>query len=258
MTTRTTIDPGAMLNLATYHHEHEKYYAFQPLEKALTLQRASRILETLADRWMVIQPGEPRRGFPYFGAEDLNETSTIQYTGVLFLEGEGEPAEIGTLKRELRAMADDAHAAGGWLTAAMEASWEMAQQAAQNPLLVSVLGERHRIIANNWQSASLHSLCGKLLYRALEILDKVDLGPSSVRHDLAGPRFSPQYLYAAAELIDRAADLEAEAATLVHDNERRWRVFQQRVCEVSSIGKPRGDDSTTQKGAQPVSEPSGT
>jgi hypothetical protein len=50
-----------------------------------------------------------------------------------------------------------------------------------------------------------------------------------VREDLAGPRLDPGYLYSAAELIDRAADLAADSAELVHDNEPRWRAFRARV-----------------------------
>lgn len=42
-------------------------------------------------------------------------------------------------------------------------------------------------------------------------------------------------LYSASELIDRAADLIAESATLVHENERRWRVFSERVRELRSF-----------------------
>jgi hypothetical protein len=232
MATETTIDPSMMLNLSTFHHEHEKFYAYQPLERALELQRASRVLLTLADRWSEIEPGEPRHGFPYLGAEDLNETAMIQHAGVLFLEAEGEPVEITTLKWDLQNVADDLRAAGTWLSTAMEASWKVALQVLHNPLMANVLGERHRIIANDWQSASLYSLVSTLLCGALDVLKVVDLSPASVRSDLAGPRFIPQYLYSAAELIDRAADLAAEAATLVHDNERRWRVFRSRVREV--------------------------
>lgn len=42
-------------------------------------------------------------------------------------------------------------------------------------------------------------------------------------------RLAPQYMYAAAELVDRAADLLAEGAVLVHGSERPWRVFHDRV-----------------------------
>jgi len=54
-----------------------------------------------------------------------------------------------------------------------------------------------------------------------------------VRADLAGQRSLPPYLYSASELLDRAADLAAESATLVHDNERRWRVFRERVESIT-------------------------
>jgi hypothetical protein len=241
MSTQTAIDPSMMLNLSTYHHEHEKFYAFQPMEKALDMQRASRVLLTLADRWSRIQPGEAHLGNPYLGAEDLNETSTIQHTGVLFLEGEGEPAEIGILERDLHNMADDLYGAGAWLSTAMESSWRVAQQTVRNPLMAGVLGERHRIIANDWESASHFSLIATLLHRALDILEQTDLSPSAIRSDLAGPRFTPQYLYAAAELIDRAADLAAQSAILIHDNERRWRVFHDQVAQVASKPLPAAE-----------------
>lgn len=256
MTKPASLDPTMMLNLATYHHEHEKYYACQPLEKAVELQRASRIVLTLADRWSRIQPGEPKHGNPYLGAEDLNELSTIQHTGVLFLEGEGEPAEITTLKRDLKILAEDLHGSGTWLSTAMESSWDLARQAVQNPLLASVLGERHRIIANDWQGAALYTLVATLLDRALEILDVVDFNPAAVRSDLAGPRFFPQYLYAAAELINRASDLAAESAELIHDNERRWRVFRDRVHEISDSAGARQTDRNSETSAEAVASPS--
>jgi hypothetical protein len=46
----------------------------------------------------------------------------------------------------------------------------------------------------------------------------------------------PRYLDSAAELIDRAADLLAEGSVLVHDSERRWRVFQARVEDLGGEG----------------------
>jgi hypothetical protein len=54
--------------------------------------------------------------------------------------------------------------------------------------------------------------------------------------DLGGERQNPAYLYSAVELIDRASDLLAESATLVHQNERRWRVFGNRARELEQAG----------------------
>jgi hypothetical protein len=140
------------------------------------------------------------------GSEDLNEASTIQHTGVLFMEGEEEPAEITALKRDLETLA----------TSFGEG------------------GERHRIMANDWLSANMQSLISLLIGRALEVLERVEFSPQAVRADLRGQRVFPGYLYSASELVDRAADLVSESATLVHDNERRWRVFRGRVEEISN------------------------
>ena len=139
---------------------------------------------------------------------------------------------ITRLKRELGSMAEDFGAEGQWLATAMQASWQAALQLLQLPALASVLGERHRIIVNNWQSAQQSSLISTVIKRALEIVERVDFAPSAVRTDLAGPRVFPAYLYAAAELINRAADIASESAGLTHDNERRWRVFHRQVQPV--------------------------
>ena len=117
----------------------------------------------------------------------------------------------------------------------MEAAWEAAGRL-RHPGLADLLGERHRIIANDWQAAGLSALVGRLARRAAELLAPLDLSPEGVRADLAGPRLLPGYLHSAAELLDRAADLAAESAALVHDNERRWRVFRTRVEVVVAAG----------------------
>lgn len=218
-----------MSNLAKYHREHEKFYARAPLQTAVALHETSGVLKTLADRWSTTEAQPSMPGNPYRGCEDINETATIQHSGVLFLEGEGEPPELGRLKRDLAAQAEDFGQAGEWLDQAMATSWEVVRKLADHPFLADLLGERHRIIANDWQAASLNSLTARLLRRALDILEVLDLAPDTIRDDLRGPRSYPGYLYSAAELVDRAADLAAESAALVHDNERRWRIFRQRV-----------------------------
>jgi hypothetical protein len=98
--------------------------------------------------------------------------------------------------------------------------------------LADVLGERHRIIANDWQAAGMASLVGRVLDRAADILDRVDFTPAALRADLGAGRVSVGLLYSAAELVAHAADLLSESAGLVHGNERRWRVFHERVAAV--------------------------
>lgn len=226
----------AMLNQSKYHHEHEKFYAKAPLKQALELQEASVVLKALADRWSRVEAQQPgQAGNPYMGTEDLNEMATIQHTGVLFMEGEGEPAEIGALKQDLQAMVTSFEQGGEWLVQAMRGSWEAARPLLQIPALADVLGERHRIVANDWLSANMQSLISLLIGRALEVLERVEFSPQAVRADLSsGHRVFPGYLYSASELLDRAADLVSESAALVHDNERRWRVFRGRLEEISN------------------------
>jgi hypothetical protein len=219
-------------NLSHFHREHEKHYSAEPLETALRLQRFSRTLKALAERWRTAEPSEHTVPSPFAGAEDLNDERAIEETGVLFMEGEGEPAEIGTMKAELETMAAAAERAGEWLANAMEASWGVAEALLQHPELADLLGERHRIIANNWQAAGIEQLVSRLLRRSVTILERVDFSPAALRVDLAGKREAVGYLFSAAELIDRAADLETEFSVLVHEDERRWRVFHERVDQL--------------------------
>jgi hypothetical protein len=221
-------------NLSRFHREHEKFYAQAPLEQAIALQRWTRSLKALADHWQQAEPVEVPLPNRYAGCEDLNVPAAIDGNGILFLEGEGEPAEISGLKQELAASADRFAATGRWLTEAMESSWATGKALLQHPQLADLLGERHRIIANDWQAAGLNSLIAQLLRRAGDLLEQVDFTPDALREDLAGPRTATAYLFSTSELIDHAADLIADSAKLVHDNERRWRIFHDRVTALTA------------------------
>ncbi len=223
-----------VLNLARFHREHEKFYAESPLHDAITLQRDSRALKALAERWSVATPeGEPAPS-PFAGAPDLNDDRATETLGILFMEGEGEPAEIARLKADLGALADGYRSAGEWLAAAMETAWGVAEALLDYPDLADLLAERHRIISNDGQSASLAVLAARNIDRALAVLARIDFTPAALRADLAAERVAPRYLFSASELLDHAADLAAQSATLVHENERRWRIFHQRVEQLTA------------------------
>ena len=118
----------------------------------------------------------------------------------------------------------------------MHASREMAATLAGIGGLAGVAGERHRIIANDWQAAGVTVLVGRIPDRAAGILELVDFTPQALRADLAGEKLSAGRLYSAAELIPHAADLCSDSAGLVRGNERRWRVSRQRVSEILATG----------------------
>ena len=228
--------PGRLLevigNLARSHHAHEEFYSQAPLESAIRVQASSRVLKALAARWATVEPSEHPVASPFAGSEDLNPPGLTEESGVLFMEGEAEPAELTTMRRDLGLLADDMERTGDWLAKAMEQSWGVAGSLADFPALADLLGERHRIIVNDWQAAELQTLVARLLRRALGLLERVDLSPGGVREDIAADRAAPPYLYSASELLDRASDLIVESSVLVHDNERRWRVFSSRVEEL--------------------------
>jgi hypothetical protein len=223
----------AALNLSRFHREHEKFYASFPRERAVTLQRHARTLHALADQWSRAVPSTAPPLSPYAGADDLNDPAALQLEGVLFMEGEGEPAELANLIRDLRTSAEDFSGTGDWLANAMQASWDIAVALVDIPGLEDLLGDRHRIIANDWLASNMSSLIARLLVRAAEILDRIDFTPAALRADLAGPRRAAALVHSAAELINRVADVCSDSAGLVNDNERRWRVFRERVVAIT-------------------------
>lgn len=221
-------------NLSKYHREHEKFYGQAPLKTAMKIQDSSKTLKTLADKWGSIKQVEKQNGNPYMGCEDINDDSTIQHDGLLFMEGEGEPTEITQLKRDLNNIGEDFEKSGTWLSKAMENSWNAAAQLIRIPTLEDVLGERHRIIINDWQAANLSSLVAKLIKRSLLFLNEIDFSPASIRADIKNQKRYPNLLYSSSELLDRASDLSSEFSLLVHDNERRWRVFRNKVQRIKT------------------------
>ena len=220
-------------NLSRYHREHEKYYSEAPLADAIALQRTARTLIALAERWATAEPAAAPAASPFAGTPDLNDDRAIETSGVLFMEGAGEPAEITRIKSELQTIAASSEQSGSWLASAMEASWAMAEALVGYPELADLLAERHKIIGNNWQNAATAQLIARYLRRAVSILEQVDFTPAALRKNLASARTAPAYLFSAAELINHAADQSAASSVLTHENERRWRIFHQRIEQIT-------------------------
>jgi NAD(P)-dependent dehydrogenase (short-subunit alcohol dehydrogenase family) len=159
---------------------------------------------------------------------EAGERTAAELDGVLFLEGQGEPPGLAAIRREIRTVGEEALATGEWMAKAMQSSWTAAGAILDIAALDDLLGERHRIIANDWQAAGVTVVVGRLLERAADVLDRVDAEAT------AGAR-TPRLLHSAAELIARAADLLGESAGLVQDNERRWRMFHERVAALLAV-----------------------
>jgi hypothetical protein len=69
------------------------------------LQRAARTLLALAERWTTARPHETSIPSPFAGSPHLNDERAIETSGVLFMGGEAELAEITRIKRELETAA---------------------------------------------------------------------------------------------------------------------------------------------------------
>lgn len=74
-------------NLARFHREHEKFYSESPFHDVIRLQRNSRALQALAERWLVVEPSGEKYLSPFAGAPDLNEDRATETLGILFMEG---------------------------------------------------------------------------------------------------------------------------------------------------------------------------
>ncbi|MCZ4584292.1 hypothetical protein [Rhodococcus opacus] len=230
-------------NLARFHREHEKFYSESPFHDVIRLQRNSRALKALAERWSVVAPSGETSLSPFAGASDLNDDRATETLGILFMEGGGEPAEITNLKRDLSALGEANRAIGQWLASAMSAAWDMLEALLSYPELADLLAERHRIVSNDWQCASTAELIARNLDRAVAILGRVDFTPAALRADLTAHRVVPRYLFSASEMLDYAADLAAHSAVLTHENERRWRIFHERVDQmVGAADTPGGNE----------------
>ena len=223
-------------NLSQYHREHEKYYSEAPLTGAISLQRIGRTLIALAEHWASAEPAAAPAPSPFAGTPDLNDDRAIETSGVLFMEGGGEPAEITRIKSELQTLAASSEQSGSWLASAMEASWATAEALLAYPELADLLAERHKIIGNNWRNACTAQLTARYLSRAVSVMERIDFTPTGLRKDLAGARSASSYLYSAAELINHAADLSAASSVLTHEDERRWRIFHERVEQIIASG----------------------
>lgn len=224
---------GVFANLSRYHREHEKHYGEAPLRDASGLIRASRSLKALAEHWSTADPAEAVPS-PFAGATDLNAEVAIETSGVLFMESGEPPVEIRRIVRDLETLAADTEATGDWLAAAMAASWGVAEALLDFPELADLLAERHAIIAHDWQSAALMQILSRQLRRANAILERVDFSVAALRDDLGAGRQAARLVFSASELIDQAVDLLVQSATLVRQNERRWRVFHARVAELAA------------------------
>jgi hypothetical protein len=216
-----------LLQIARHHREHERYYAMAGLEQAAGLRRDAGALRALADRWLNGEASdgtEARYDEPQLkaaGCDDLNDPAAVATAGILFMEGEGEPAEISSLKVKLAAQRDRCLNSGRWLGEKMEAAWQR-----EAVLLTADYADaayaRHMALTRTTLTASKLVIAGRLIGAAHAALAPHDHGPAEVRAD---PRGAGRLLRATAWLIDAAAGLIAEQAADLGASDPAWTTY---------------------------------
>jgi hypothetical protein len=215
---------GAMRNIATYHREHERYYTMSQLELAADLAREANRLKIVADVWLRgdatasggVDYDDPR--FQAAGCPDLNALPAIAAIGVLFMEGEREPAEIRALKGKLMGIGAGLAGAGQWLAEKMDAAWDR-ESVLLTPELVDAAWPRFQTIVTNWRGSREMQLVGKLLGVAVECLGRIDFSPAAVR---ARREHSARMVRTVGWVIDLAARLLARSAANLGENDEAW------------------------------------
>lgn len=221
---------AALDNIATCHREHERYYTVHKYESAAELAREANKLRVVADVWLCGDkaPGSyPGTDFdlPEFrpiGCDDLNPLPAIAGIGILFMEGQGEPAEIRMLKARFSARGGGAVQAGEWLAGMMAAAW-LRESVLLCEKYADAARPRYRTIATNWIGSLETVLSGRLLMLAVGHMNAIDFTPKAIR---ARKVESARTLALAAGIIGLAANLEAASAVDLSGNDECWTSYR--------------------------------
>ena len=229
---------AALDNIATYHREHERYYTVHKYESAVELAREANKLKVVADVWLSGDKALPSYAgtdfnLPQFrpaGCDDLNPLSAIASIGILFMEGQAEPAEIRTLKARLGAFGGGAVQAGEWLAGMMAAAWPR-ESVLLDERYVDAARPRYRTIATNWIGSLETILSGRLLILAVGHLNGIDFAPKAIR---ARKIESAQTLALVARIIGLAANLEATSGVDLSANDDCWTSYRAQLRRLAA------------------------
>lgn len=236
-----------LLRIARYHRQHERYYAIEGFEQAAELRRDASALRALADRWMAGEAVGGATGsysdpeLQAAGCEDLNDPAALATAGILFMEGESEPAEISGLKVKLAGLRDTYTKMGRWLEEKMDAGWRR-ESALLNPEYADVAYGRHMVLMRTTLSASKMVVAGRLIGAAHDALAPQDHKPANVRSD---PEGAGRLLRTTAWLMDAAAALVAEQAGDLGASDPGWTRYIEeltaRAADRAAAPRPKKD-----------------
>jgi hypothetical protein len=230
-----------MAQIARYHREHERFYAMRDLELAADLRRESNALKALADGWLRAAGGPgpspdgqpPGAHFRALGCEDLSDVAAVAATGILFMEGEGEPLELSRLRQRLgetsRALAETAEQ----LDRHMDAAWQR-ELALLSPALARAAYHRFEVLTRTTLASRKKEVASRLLATSHQALQNLDLRPAGLRADLLG---AARLLLTASWLLDMGAGVLADQAGEFGLLDPDWTAY---VEELQGFAGPEG------------------
>ncbi|MGW4396303.1 hypothetical protein ACWEHA_13510 [Amycolatopsis nivea] len=210
------------VRVARDHREHERYHSVLKLEESAAWRRDSNALKLLAARWS--DSPEPDRLDPAHGAVgcvDLNDPAVVATTGILFMEGDSEPAELTSLRSRFEQAAVRYQRLSGWLGEHMAAEWPRLRSLLV-PDLVEAARPRFRALTRTTEAANAYSLVARLLDSAVHTLKAQDLTPEGVRRD---PAAAAKMVLTASWFLDSAASALAEAGARLGLSDPDWTSF---------------------------------
>jgi hypothetical protein len=222
-----SVPVDALLRIARYHREHERFYATEGFEQAAELRRDAGALRALADRWLAAEPNGDESGrysaaeLRAAGCEDLNDPAALATAGILFMEGEDEPAEIAGLKARLARLRDGYTETGRWLEEKMDAAWRR-EAFLLTPEYADAAYARHAALTRTTLSAAKLVVAGRLVGAAHAALAPREHSPANVRAD---PEAAGRLLRTTAWLIDAAAALIGEQAGELGLSDPAWTAY---------------------------------
>lgn len=225
-----------MRGVAKYHREHERFHSMAGLEQAAGLRRDANALKVLADRWLSpssdgqsgqINVADAR--YSAAGCPDLNDTAAVATTGLLFMEGETEPAEITALKAKLHSLASGLQTTSKWLGEKMDAGWER-EQVLLHPQLLEAAFPRFMVLTRTSLSAASFGVAARLIDSASRLLASQTFSPPAIRSDRSA---MAKILLHSSWLLDRAAALLAEQAAELSLSDPDWTAYLAELATIS-------------------------
>jgi hypothetical protein len=218
------------LEIARYHREHERFHATRAYEQATEIRRHAGALKHLADRWLQTEAESPERSYDdprlrAAGCSDLNDPAALATGGILFMEGESEPAELTEMKARLDDLATRLAEYSSWLAEKMDAAWSR-ESVLLTPALADLAYPRHLVLMRTTTHGHQTGVAARLVRAAVTALGSRSYEPANVRADTRG---NSRVMRSAAWLLDAAGAMLAEQAAELSLSDPDWAEFIERA-----------------------------